>query len=57
MIVEKCDSCGQELPTKDELKDWSNYNKQIVAEYIKAQGYERIDIEMENDSKPVKVSV
>ena len=57
MIVEKCDKCGQELPAKDELKDWSNYNKQIVAEYIKAQGYERIDIEMENDSKPVKVSV
>ena len=55
--VEKCDKCGQELPAKDELKDWSNYNKQIVAEYIKAQGYERIDIEMENDSESAEVSV
>jgi len=57
MIVDECDKCGQELPTKDELKDWSNYNKQIVAEYIKAQGYERIDIEMENDSESVEIFV
>ena len=57
MIVEKCDSCGQDLPTEDELKDWSNYNKQVVAEYVRAQGYGRIDIEMEDDSKSVEVSV
>tara|TARA_A100001515_G_C4546510_1_gene201977 strand:- start:789 stop:962 length:174 start_codon:yes stop_codon:yes gene_type:complete len=57
MIVDKCDSCGQEMPPEDELKDWSTYNKQIVAEYIKAQGYERIDIEMENDCKSIEVSV
>ena len=57
MIVEKCDSCGQDLPTEDELRDWSNYNKQVVAEYVRAQGYERIDIEMEDDSKSAEVSV
>ena len=57
MIVDKCDSCGQEMPPENELKDWSTYNKQIVAEYIKAQGYERIDIDMENDCKSIEVSV
>ena len=57
MIVEECDKCGQELPPEDELKDWSNYNKQIVAEYVKAQGYERISVEMEDDSKSVEVSL
>ena len=45
MIVERCDSCGQD------------YNKQVVAEYVRTQGYERIDIEMEDDSKSVEVSV
>jgi len=37
MIVEKCDKCGQERPKDLDFKDWTEYNKEVVREYIKSQ--------------------
>jgi ribosomal protein S26 len=37
MIVEKCDKCGQEIPKDLDFKDWTEYNIEVVREYINSQ--------------------
>ena len=51
MIVEECDECGQELPKDLDLKDWTEYNKKVVEEYIKSQKHlQHLIVEQEEES-------
>ena len=51
MIVEECDECGQELQKDLDLKDWTEYNKKVVKEYIKSQKHlQHLIIEQEEES-------
>ena len=50
-LIEECDKCGQEIPKDLDLKDWKEYNKKVVEEYIKSQTHlQHLIVEQEEES-------